>query len=350
MMSERLLEVRDLVKHFPLSHHQTVKAVSGVSFHIERGEALALVGESGSGKTTVGRCVLRLIEPTEGTIAFRGENITAMAQEKFRRLRPHIQMVFQEPHDSLNPRMRVGKTLEEPLILANRSSSPADRRKRVLELLEMVRLSESFLDLYPHQLSGGEQQRVSIARALATRPDLVVLDEPTSALDVSVRAEILDLLTDLRERLGLAYLFISHDLTAVRRVCQQVAIMYLGKIVETGRTEEIFARPLHPYSRALLSSVLYPDPLQERPRFLLKGEISSPINLPPGCHLYPRCPWARDECTLAYPPLEELLPGHLVACFRVREENGLSPTSGVLPPQDEDSAEAADGDPNQDLW
>jgi oligopeptide/dipeptide ABC transporter ATP-binding protein len=341
-MSGRLLEVQDLVKHFPLSHHRTVKAVNGVSFHIERGEALALVGESGSGKTTVGRCVLRLIEPTRGIITFRGENITAVSQEKFRRLRARIQMVFQEPYDSLNPRMRVGKTLEEPLILANRSSRPAERRQRVLELLEMVRLSEPFLDMYPHQLSGGEQQRVSIARAIATGPDLLVLDEPTSALDVSVRAEILDLLTDLRERLGLAYLFISHDLTAVRRVCQRVAIMYLGKTVEMGRTEEIFARPLHPYSRALLSSVLYPNPVQERSRFLLKGEIPSPINLPPGCHLYPRCPWARDECNLAYPSLEELLPAHPVACFRAWEENGLRPASGMLPPQAEDSVEAPD--------
>lgn len=327
-MGERLLEVQNLVKHFPIGLKQTVKAVNDVSFYVEKGEALALVGESGSGKTTAGRCILRLIEPTSGTIIFRGQRITAISQAQFRPSRPHIQMVFQEPYDSLNPRMRIGKILEEPLALANRLT-PVERQKRVLELLDMVRLGTSFADKYPHQLSGGEQQRVGIARAIATEPDLVVLDEPTSALDVSVRGELLDLLTDLQRELGLAYLFISHDLTAVRRVCHRVAIMYLGKIVETGSTEEIFSRPLHPYSRALLSSVLYPDPNQKPSRFILKGEIPSPINLPKGCHLVARCPWAREGCVVAYPPLEELLPGRLVACFRAREENDLGPAPEV---------------------
>ena len=322
MTGGRLLEVRELVKHFPLGHGRAVRAVNGISFHVDRGEALALVGESGSGKTTVGRCVLRLIEPTAGAIAFRGEDITAMMPEQFRRRRRHVQLVFQEPYDSLNPRMRIGKVLDEPLMLADRSS-PAERGCRVRELLDMVGLGPSFIDLYPHQLSGGEQQRVGIARAIATNPDLVVLDEPTSALDVSVRAEILDLLVDLQERLGFAYLFISHDLTAVRRVCQRVAVMYLGRIVETGRTDEIFDRPLHPYSRALLSSVLYPDPTRDQPRFLLQGEIPSPIDLPPGCPLHARCPWARPECNASVPPLEAVLPGRRVACFRAREENGV---------------------------
>ncbi len=322
-MGERVLAVENLVKYFPLSHRRTVKAVNGVSFHIDRGEALALVGESGSGKTTVGRCILRLIEPTEGRITFLGDDVTAMTQEQFRRWRPRIQLVFQEPYDSLNPRMRIGRILDEPLMLADRSA-PGGRRARVLELLDMVGLGAAFLDLYPHQLSGGEQQRVGIARAIATNPDVVVLDEPTSALDVSVRAEILDLLTDLQERLGLAYLFISHDLTAVRRVCQRVAIMYLGKIVETGPTDEIFARPLHPYSRALLSSVLYPDPAHQRSRFLLTGEIPSPIDVPAGCHLHPRCPWAIDDCARDYPPLEELLPGRRVACFLARQRNEIA--------------------------
>ena len=322
-MGERVLAVENLVKFFPLSHRRTVKAVNGVSFHIDRGEALALVGESGSGKTTVGRCILRLIEPTEGRITFLGDDVTAMTQEQFRRWRPRIQLVFQEPYDSLNPRMRIGRILDEPLMLADRST-PGGRRARVLELLDMVGLGAAFLTLYPHQLSGGEQQRVGIARAIATNPDVVVLDEPTSALDVSVRAEILDLLTDLQERLGFAYLFISHDLTAVRRVCQRVAIMYLGKIVETGPTDEIFARPLHPYSRALLSSVLYPDPADQRSRFLLTGEIPSPIDVPAGCHLHPRCPWAVDDCARGYPPLEELLPGRRVACFRAPEQNEIT--------------------------
>lgn len=330
-MSDPLLEVHGLVKHFPLGRRRTVKAVNGVTFQVDRGEALALVGESGSGKTTVGRCVLKLVEPTAGRVIFLGEDVTAWSQERFRRLRPHIQLVFQEPYDSLNPRMRIGRILEEPLRLAGRAG-PAERQARVRALLAMVGLDEGFLDLYPHQLSGGEQQRVGIARAIATEPDLVVLDEPTSALDVSVRAEILDLLADLRERLGLAYLFISHDLTAVRRVCQRVAIMYLGRIVETGPTEEIFARPLHPYSRALLSSVLYPDPGRAPARFPLRGEIPSPITLPPGCHLAPRCPWAEPACEAAAPPLAPLLPGRWVACFRAAEMNGFAapaPAVGV---------------------
>jgi oligopeptide/dipeptide ABC transporter ATP-binding protein len=220
--------------------------------------------------------------------------------------------------------MSIGRILDEPLMLAGRGS-PAARLSRVQGLLDMVGLGRSFIDLYPHQLSGGEQQRVGIARAIATDPDLVVLDEPTSALDVSVRAEILDLLVDLQARLGFAYLFISHDLTAVRRVCQRVAVMYLGRIVETGRTEAIFERPLHPYTRALLSSVLYPDPAREQARFLLTGEIPSPIDLPPGCPLYARCPWSRPECDLSVPLLEALLPDRHVACFRAREENGIGP-------------------------
>ena len=317
-----VLTVEALVKHFPLGHGRVVKAVNGVSFQIDRGEALALVGESGSGKTTVGRCVLRLIEPTSGAISFRGEDILAMAPEQFRQRRRHLQLVFQEPYDSLNPRMRVGRILDEPMMLAG-LGAPTARSSRAHDLLDMVGLGRSFIDLYPHQLSGGEQQRVGIARAIATDPDLVVLDEPTSALDVSVRAEILDLLVDLQARLGLAYLFISHDLTAVRRVCQRVAVMYLGRIVETARTSDIFERPLHPYSRALLSSVLYPDPAREQARFLLTGEIPSPIDLPPGCPLYARCPWARPACDLSVPPLEALLPDRRVACFRAREENGI---------------------------
>jgi oligopeptide/dipeptide ABC transporter ATP-binding protein len=317
-MAEPLLRVRGLVKHFPIDRQRSVKAVNDISFDIGQGEALALVGESGSGKTTTGRCVLRLIEPTAGTILFRGQDIAALSQKRFRGLRPKIQMVFQEPYDSLSPRMRIRTTIEEPLKLSG-GWSATQRRDRVVEVLEMVRLHPSAMDKYPHQFSAGQQQRIGIARALATNPDLIVLDEPTSALDVSVRAEILDLLGELQQSLGLAYLFISHDLTAVRRVCDRVAIMYLGRIVETGEVERIFEQPLHPYSRALLSSVLYPDPRMQLPRFLLTGEIPSPINLPPGCHLYQRCPWAQPACDAAYPPQEELQPGRSVACFRARE-------------------------------
>lgn len=322
MKAEPLVKVEGLVKDFPVSRGRTLKAVNDVTFHIGRGEALALVGESGSGKTTVGRCLLRLIEPTAGRVVFAGIDLGALPLRQLRALRSRLQMVFQEPYDSLNPRMRIGRIIEEPLRLAGRLSAAA-RRDRVAEVLDMVGLDLAAVAKYPHQFSAGEQQRIGIARALATSPDLVVLDEPTSALDVSVRAEILDLLTKLRERLGLSYLFISHDLTAVRRVCDRVAIMYLGRIIETGHTKRIFERPLHPYSRALLSSVLYPDPAVQLPRFVLSGEIPSPIALPPGCHLYQRCPWAKPTCNQSYPPLEELEPGRTVACFRAGEHRDL---------------------------
>ncbi len=322
-MAERLLEVSNLVKHFPMGRRQTVKAINDVSFHIDRGETLALVGESGSGKTTVGRCILRLIEPTEGRITFAGAQVDTMSANQLRALRPRVQMVFQEPYDSLNPRMRIRKIVEEPILLGG-DMTPTQRHDRVAEVLEMVRLGADSMDKYPHQFSAGEQQRIGIARAISTEPELVVLDEPTSALDVSVRAEILDLLTDLQEDLALSYLLISHDLTAVRRVCHRVAIMYLGKIVERGNADELFEQPLHPYSRALLSSVLYPDPSEQLSRFLLSGEIPSPIDLPPGCHLHGRCPWAVDTCNDAYPDAEELLPGRHVACFRAREMNALN--------------------------
>ncbi len=322
-MAERLLEVSNLVKHFPMGRRQTVKAINDVSFHIDRGETLALVGESGSGKTTVGRCILRLIEPTEGRITFAGAQVDTMSANQLRALRPRVQMVFQEPYDSLNPRMRIRKIVEEPILLGG-DMTPVQRHDRVAEVLEMVRLGADSMDKYPHQFSAGEQQRIGIARAISTEPELVVLDEPTSALDVSVRAEILDLLTDLQEDLALSYLLISHDLTAVRRVCHRVAIMYLGKIVERGNADELFEQPLHPHSRALLSSVLYPDPSEQLSRFLLSGEIPSPIDLPPGCHLHGRCPWAVDTCNDAYPDAEELLPGRHVACFRAREMNALN--------------------------
>ena len=320
-MSSSLLVVEGLVKHFPMDRRHTVRAVNDVSFEIGRGEALALVGESGSGKTTTGRCILRLIEPTAGNIRFGGTDLLTLAPRSFRALRPRIQMVFQEPYDSLSPRMRVGAIVEEPLKLAA-AAPPAERQERVAEILDLVRLGSGAMHRYPHQFSAGQQQRIGIARALATRPDLVVLDEPTSALDVSVRAEVLDLLSELRADLGLSYLFISHDLTAVRRVCDRVAIMYLGKIVETGETEAIFEHPLHPYSRALLSSVLYPDPRLELPRFTLDGEIPSPINLPRGCHLHRRCPWAEARCEERYPAVEQHGSGREVSCHRAREKAG----------------------------
>ena len=280
---------------------------------IRRGEALGLVGESGSGKTTVGRCILRLLEPTSGTVRFAGRDVSILPQAQFRRLRSRIQMVFQDPFDSIDPRQRISDALEEPLRLTT-SMTAGERRSRVAELLGLVGLDRAKAGLYPHQMSAGELQRVGIARAIATEPDLVVFDEPTSALDVSVRAEILNLLRDLQRRLGMAYLFISHDLTAVRRSVDRVAILYLGKLVETGETEDLFEDPLHPYSRALLSSVLYPDPNQQRATIALSGEIPSPIDLPPGCALHRRCPLATDACSRIEPPFEIKQPGRRLAC------------------------------------
>lgn len=334
-----VLEIAHLVKEFPGPHGQLVHAVNDVSLHIRRGEALGLVGESGSGKTTVGRCILRLIEPTRGTLHFHNQDVTRISEAAFRKLRSRFQLVFQDPSDSLNPRMRVAHIICEPIALTT-GTSAAQRTVRAKELLELVGLHEHYANLYPHQLSSGEQQRVGIARAISTNPDLVVLDEPTSALDVSVRAEILNLLRDLQARLGMSYLFISHDLTAVRRVCHRVAIMYLGKIVEIGETEQIFERPLHPYSRALLSSVLYPNPRQVRSKFLLSGEIPSPVNLPTGCPLHARCPIATAECSAIVPPLEEKAPGRWLSCIHVsREQAGGQAEMS-------DTVEYRDGEPS----
>jgi oligopeptide/dipeptide ABC transporter ATP-binding protein len=316
--SSSVLSVESLVKRFPTGRG-VVHAVSDVSFGIGRGEALGLVGESGSGKTTVGRCILRLIQPDSGAIRLKGEDVGRLPPASFRRLRAGIQLVFQDPQDALNPRMRVGDAVVEPARLTL-GLSGRERARRVDELLDLVGLDRGAARFYPHQISGGEQQRVGIARAISTNADLVVLDEPTSALDVSIRAEILNLLRDLQAELGMSYLFISHDLTAVRRLCHRVAIMYLGKVVETGATETLFERPLHPYARALLSSVLYPDPRQRRSEFLLQGEIPSPINLPSGCPLHTRCPMAVAECARIVPPFEEKAPGQWLSCIRVERE------------------------------
>ncbi len=314
-----LLSVRHLVKHFRLAHGKgTVYAVNDISFDIAAGETLALVGESGSGKTTVGRCILSLIEPTAGEIMFRADRISGISQRDLRPLRPQMQLVFQEPGDSLDPRKRIGASIGEPLVYHGRLDKLA-RRERVAELLRMVRLEAKDADKFPHQISDGQQQRVGIARAIATNPDLVILDEPTSNLDISVRGEIIDLLIRLQGELGITYLFISHDLAAVRQISHRVAIMYLGRIVETGRTEDVFERQLHPYGRALLSSVLYPDPRYERSTFVLEGEIPSPINLPEGCALESRCPLAVERCGRDMPALEEVLQGHHASCFRVGE-------------------------------
>jgi oligopeptide/dipeptide ABC transporter ATP-binding protein len=322
-----VLEIDGLIKRFSVKGGKLLTAVNGVSFTIGRGEAVALVGESGSGKTTVGRCILRLLEPSDGTIRFKGNDITLLPAAQFRKLRSRIQMVFQDPFDSMDPRQRIGDAILEPIRLT-KTMGAREQQARGEHLLDLVGLDRASISLYPHQMSAGQLQRVGIARAIATEPDLVVFDEPTSALDVSVRAEVLNLLRDLQRRLGIAYLFISHDLTAVRRLCHRTAVLYLGRLVEVGETEALFTEPLHPYSRALLSSVLYPDPAQRRVPFVLKGEIPSPINQPPGCALHTRCPLATEHCARTVPMLDAKRPGRRLACLNVQGE-GLRPSDQV---------------------
>lgn len=313
----KVLEVEGLTKHFPLGRNGGfVYAVNGVSFSIARGETLALVGESGSGKTTTGRLVLGLTRPTSGRVSLLGQDLTAISARDLRRVRPRMQTVFQEPSESLNPRFTISRSIEEPLLYRGGMDAGA-RRRRVAELLEMVRLPEAVGALYPHQISAGQQQRAAIARAVATDPDLVILDEPTSSLDISVRAEILLLLRNLQAEIGLSYLFISHDLSAVQQLSHRIAIMYLGSIVEIGTTDAVFGRQMHPYGRALLSSVLAPDPEQIGTRLTLTGEIPSPVRKPSGCPLVGRCPIEVAGCATRAPALEEIGNGHLVACHRV---------------------------------
>lgn len=318
MNSKPVLTVVDLVKHFPVRRSsKVVHAVNGVNFTIGLGETLGLVGEFGSGKTTVGRCILRLVEPTSGHIVFKDQDLTTLQGSNLQKLRGSIQMVFQEPYESLNPRYTSRAIVEENLELAG-ISSRKDRQRRVMEVLELVRLPANVAKTYPHELTAGEQQRLSIARALSTRPDLVVLDEPTSALDITVRGEIIRLLQDLQKQTGVSLLFISHDLTAVKEISHRVAIMYLGEIVEVASTNEIFSRQLHPYSLALLASVLFPDPTAELGAVKIAGDIPSPVDLPSGCHLHPRCPYAISRCETEWPPLRTVA-NRQVACHRAEE-------------------------------
>jgi oligopeptide/dipeptide ABC transporter ATP-binding protein len=323
-----VLEVRNLVKHYPIAHSRAfVAAVNGVSFQLNKGETLGLVGESGSGKSTVARCVMNLTPLTSGQVFFEGRDISALPAKEARLLRKRIQLVFQEPFDSLNPRMTVSALIGEPLVV--RGVGRVDRQIRVAELLELVHLPASALDFYPHELSGGLQQRVGIARAIATNPALIVLDEPTSALDPRARAQIIDLLLELQQRLEMAYLFITHDLNTLRHISHRIAVLYLGLVVEEGPTDAIFAEQRHPYTRALLSSVLSPDPEIPRERFELRGEIPSPIDLPLGCYLASRCPLAIEECRAAIPPLAPIGNRRTTAC--IRHELVPSATAAAAP-------------------
>jgi oligopeptide transport system ATP-binding protein len=322
-----LLEVKGLRMHFPITEGVftrrlvgEVKAVDGIDFSVRRGETLGLVGESGCGKTTTGRCILQLERPTSGAIIYDGVDVTKSARSELLALRRRIQVIFQDPYSSLNPRMKVGDIIAEPIKVHGLIPDGAKRTARVRELLSVCGLNPNFADRYPHEMSGGQRQRVGIARALALEPEFIVCDEAVSALDVSIQAQVVNLLEDLRERFGLTYLFIAHDLSVVRHLCQRVAVMYLGRIVELAECDELFDNPLHPYTRALLAAVPVPDPTVEAGREFrpVRGEVPSPINPPPGCVFHPRCPIAVEECKQARPELRELRPGHWVACSQVQ--------------------------------
>jgi len=329
-----ILIVKDLVKYYPIRKGVVprtvghVRAVDHISFSIPRGQTLGLVGESGCGKTTAGRTILRLVEPTAGSVIFEGRDIFSLGETEMRGLRRNMQIIFQDPYSSLNPRMTVGSMLEEPLLVHGPEGDEQARsglnkrrwaRERAAELLRLVGLSADYVNRYPHEFSGGQRQRVGIARALALAPRFIVCDEAVSALDVSIQAQILNLLRDLQRQMDLTYLFIAHDLAVVKHIAERVAVMYLGEIVEEAETEEIFAHPLHPYTHALLASIPVPVPREKRARFRLEGDAPSPIAPPPGCRFHTRCPLAIDECRRGKPPLVELRPGHRVACIRAGE-------------------------------
>jgi oligopeptide/dipeptide ABC transporter ATP-binding protein len=309
--------VRALVKHFPVEGSEAVvRAVDGVTFEIFKGETLGLVGESGCGKSTAGRCLLRLIEPTSGEIVFDGRDVTAMGRAELRGLRKGMQIIFQDPYASLNPRMKVRDIVGEPLVIHGIGTKET-RRERVAELLRKVGLDPDYMNRYPHEFSGGQRQRIGVARALALNPKLIVADEPVSALDVSVQAQVVNLLQDLQEEFGLTYLFISHGLAVVDHISSRVAVMYLGRIVEVASAEELYANPLHPYTKALLSAIPIPDPKHKRERIVLEGDVPTPINPPSGCRFRTRCPWAIEDCAKIDPDLREISHGHTVACIRV---------------------------------
>jgi len=317
-MSNTILEVKNLTKYFKTPRGM-LHAVDGVDFAIEEGKTLGIVGESGCGKSTTGRCILRLIEPTAGEVYFQGEDVTKFSAAKMRAMRSKMQIIFQDPFSSLDPRKTVAQTIAEPM-LVHKTVPKNEIPKRVQELMELVGLAERLTNSYPHELDGGRRQRIGIARALAVNPKFIVCDEPVSALDVSIQAQILNLLKELQKKLGLTYIFITHDLSVVNHFSDDIAVMYLGQLVEKAPAEELFARPTHPYTEALLSAIPIPEvggPRRER--ILLKGEITSPINLPDACRFAARCAYASEKCMCGNPPLTEVGPNHFVACWNSEE-------------------------------
>jgi oligopeptide/dipeptide ABC transporter ATP-binding protein len=323
---EILIDVKGLRMYFPVTEGilisrvvAHVKAIDGINFHIRKGETLGLVGESGCGKTTTGRCILQLEKVTEGQIVYEGSDLTKLSQKEMVPVRKKIQVIFQDPYSSLNPRMKIGEIIGEPMRVHKIIADPAKRDKRVSELLSLCGLDPKFADRYPHEMSGGQRQRVGIARALAVNPEFIICDEAVSALDVSIQAQVINLLEDLRDEFGLTYLFISHDLSVVRHLCHRVAVMYLGKIVELADCDELYDNPVHPYTQALLAAVPIPDPGVEakRKHEVVAGEVPSPINPPSGCVFHPRCRLAVDGCSKAIPEFREIKPGHWVACTEV---------------------------------
>ncbi|MGG3914030.1 ABC transporter ATP-binding protein [Rossellomorea vietnamensis] len=318
-MTEPLLKVENLKKHFPITGGilgrpvSSVKAVDGVSFTVNKGETLGIVGESGCGKSTTGRMLMRLIDPSDGKVTFEDRELTSLSNSEMRKVRREMQMVFQDPFASLNPRHTVEKILEEPLKVHGMGSAK-ERKERVHELLNIVGLSSYHAKRYPHQFSGGQRQRIGIARALMTKPKLIIADEPVSALDVSIQSQVLNLMQDLQKEFGLTYIFIAHDLGVVRHISDRVGVMYLGKMVELSESENLYEKPLHPYTQALLSAVPVPDPDFKRETILLQGDIPSPSNPPSGCTFHTRCPHATDICKQKVPEFKEHQPGHYVAC------------------------------------
>jgi oligopeptide transport system ATP-binding protein len=313
---QELVKIKNLVKHFPVENSDdVVKAVDGVSFDILAGETLGLVGESGCGKSTVGRCILRLIEPTSGQVWFEDSDVLSLDKKDLRPLRREMQIIFQDPYASLNPRLSILSIISEPLVIHG-IGNKTEQKDRVAELLKKVGLDPDYMYRYPHEFSGGQRQRLGVARALALNPKLIICDEPVSALDVSVQAQVVNLLQDLQSEFGLTYLFISHGLAVVEHISNRVAVMYLGKIVEIATAQELYENPLHPYTQALLSAIPIPDPKLKRERIILKGDVPTPINPPSGCRFRTRCPFASEECAQIVPELREITSGHYSACIK----------------------------------